>query len=116
MTIVLANTTTDGGSVPPGREYGISSIREQPGEFTNYRHVVTHEMGHAFGGLMDEYWPGWGIDAPNMTNNSNPAMVKWSSWVGFDGIGVHPYSNGQNPEASRWFFPSRSRPKMGMNE
>jgi len=62
---------------------------------------LTHEWGHAFAGLGDEYvestghgrtWKGW----PNLARQSDPAKVPWAHWVarGEPKIGVFPGGNG----------------------
>jgi len=82
-TVVLANSTTYGGAAAIG-ELAVSSIN------VNVPRIVTHELGHSFGYLRDEYWPGSGTEAWNMTrttinNQSNPI---WFWMSGFDGIGM----------------------------
>jgi len=62
---------------------------------------LTHEWGHAFGGLGDEYvestghgrtWMKW----PNLARNPDPAKVPWAHWIahGEPKIGVFPGGNG----------------------
>lgn len=56
--------------------------------------IATHEMGHSFAGLADEYWAGtqYAAEKPNMTMQSNPELVKWKNWVGISSVGVYPYA------------------------
>lgn len=54
----------------------------------DWRQVAVHEMGHSAFGLADEYdyggpddWPGGEPGEPNVTAQSDPALVKWSALV-----------------------------------
>lgn len=52
--------------------------------------VMMHEVGHAFGGLADEYSYGIerslvGIDYPNIDLTDNPSLVKWNRFFGIPG-------------------------------
>jgi hypothetical protein len=85
LVIVCANVRGDvratGGS-------GVMTV-DASGDFND---VVLHEMGHAFGGLDDEYveagdaavFPDYGDpEEPahiNSTRQSNPKLVKWHYW------------------------------------
>ena len=109
LTIVLANSIRDGGSAKVGGNFGVASIRDVSTELTNFRHTVTHELGHAFGGLADEYW--WkGKETPNMTKDNNKATVKWKGWIHplhpvekFDGVTIERISpSGQ----TAWYVPT----------
>jgi hypothetical protein len=46
--------------------------------------VMTHEIGHSFGRVLDEYGPaGWsGVEVANQTRDSNPNTNKWRAWLG----------------------------------
>jgi hypothetical protein len=97
-TIILANSTKYGGG---GGAYAAISLHSDKAP------IAMHELGHSFGGLADEYF--WrGREAPNMTSTSNPATVKWSSWVGFDGIGVYPYTDNDDQATDPWFRPHQN--------
>lgn len=63
-----------------------------------------HELGHTVGKLADEYWPGRGYEAANMTSDSNPETIKWSRFLGKNGVGIYEYSDG----ASGWYRPSQN--------
>jgi hypothetical protein len=71
--------------------------------YNNFRLIVTHELGHSFGRLRDEYWAGSGTEAWNMTSQtitpqSNPI---WHHWIGYDGIGKYAHTGHSN-----WFRPT----------
>jgi hypothetical protein len=62
---------------------------------------LTHEWGHAFAGLGDEYvesnghgraWKGW----PNLARDPDPAKVPWAHWIARrePKVGVFPGGNG----------------------
>lgn len=56
--------------------------------------VAIHEIGHSFAGLADEYWAGsqYAAEKPNMTQQTNAALVKWKNWMGTAGVGIYPHS------------------------
>lgn len=58
------------------------------------RDVAIHEIGHSFAGLADEYWAGpqYATEKPNMTQETNPATVKWRNWMGVSDVGIYPHS------------------------
>jgi hypothetical protein len=102
MTIVLANSTTYGGAATIG-ELAVSSINGDAPR------IVTHELGHSFGRLKDEYWPGSGTEAWNMTKKtidiqSNPI---WFHWIDHDGIGKYLHTG-----SSTWYRPSSGKCHM----
>jgi hypothetical protein len=63
-------------------------------DHVNGREVAIHEIGHSFAGLADEYWAGAGFAAerPNMTQQTDPGLVKWKNWMGTDGVGIHSHT------------------------
>lgn len=67
--------------------------------------TLRHELGHAFGGLCDEYWY-TGREAENMTQNINP--VKWSRWLGYKSVGTYRYDETPGTEAYTWYRPHQS--------
>ena len=75
-----------------------------------WKGVTTHEMGHTFGGLRDEYRHGGGNnvvggEAPNSTRDGNQATNRWRAFIGIDDIGIFPHQG-----LSGWFLPTdRSR-------
>jgi hypothetical protein len=101
MAFVLVNTNYSGGS---GGDVATSSNTK--GIFTD---VATHEIGHVFGGLADEYWSGSPFEAPNLTIQGNPSLVKWRNWIGTAGVEVHAIGEGPG-----WYRP-HSNCKMRYN-
>jgi hypothetical protein len=47
--------------------------------------IAAHELGHTFAGLGDEYsdpYPGWvPYEMPNVTQQTNRALIKWTAWI-----------------------------------
>jgi hypothetical protein len=58
------------------------------------RDVAIHEIGHSFALLADEYWAGFGSERPNMTQQTNPSLVKWKNWMGVSGVGIYGHGQG----------------------
>jgi len=94
--IVLVNSTFYGGS---GGTYATSSVNTAANE------VVVHEIGHSFAQLADEYYAGdiFAAERSNMTRQTNPVLVKWKNWLGFEDVGIYPYGTSGNP--ANWFRP-----------
>ena len=92
LAFIIVNSPYYGGS---GGEEAVSSI--------NSLEIPLHEIGHSFGGLEDEYWSGFSQEAPNMTQESNPSIIKWKNWLNKKGIGIYPFS-----EAPSWYKPHNS--------
>lgn len=79
----LVNSTTYGGS---GGEYCIASLNSQSLE------MMLQEMGHTVAGLSDEYYAaGYEYENSNLTQESDPAKVSWSRFIGKNGIGVYDW-------------------------
>lgn len=91
IVIMLVNSSEYGGS---GGSIATASIHDRSSD------IAIHEIGHSFSGLADEYWPGYGREAPNMTTESSPANVKWRNWLGESGVGIVPYA-----EDPAWYKP-----------
>lgn len=96
QAFIVVNSLEYGGS---GGEYATFSTNTVANE------VAIHEMGHSFAGLADEYWagPAYAFERPNLTQQGNPATVKWSPWVATDNVGVYPHT-----EAPSWFRPHQN--------
>lgn len=67
---------------------------------------LPHELGHAVANLADEYdRKGYHnvMEAPNMTQESDPKKVAWARYIGIDDISVYEstYNNG-------WYHPSKT--------
>ena len=78
---VFANSTFYGGS---GGSVAASTVN------VSSKEVSIHEIGHSFAVLADEYAIGGQGERPNRTKETNPALVKWKSWIGSDNIGIFP--------------------------
>ena len=63
-------------------------------DHANGRDVAIHEIGHSFASLADEYWAGasFASEKPNMTKQTDPALVKWKNWIGTNGVGIYAHS------------------------
>lgn len=84
QALILVNSPYYGGS---GGAYATSSLN------TSSFEVMVHETGHSFAGLADEYFAGDNYfgEKPNMTQQTNPLLVKWKNWIGTNNIGIYPY-------------------------
>lgn len=97
---MVVNSPYYGGSGSPN--LATSSLN------TSSYEVLVHEIGHSFAGLADEYYAGdmYAAEAPNMTQESNPNLVKWKNWIGVGGVGVYQYCCGNN--SAFWYKPHQS--------
>jgi hypothetical protein len=88
IAMLVVNDPQYGGS---GGSVFISSVNSSSPE------IVVHESGHAFGGLADEYsdaYPGWiPVEYPNATSQTDPALIKWTSWI----LGTTPIPTPASP-------------------
>lgn len=98
QALLIANSPHYGGS--GGATAATSTVHGAASE------ISIHEIGHSFADLADEYWSGATGEKANRTAESDPASVKWSAWVGQQGIGVYKY--GPNPPQSNWHRPHQS--------
>lgn len=96
QAFVVVNSSYYGGS---GGAIATASIDPSSAE------VAIHELGHSFAGLADEYWAGafYAAEKPNMTQNNNPATVKWKNWYGTNNIGIFPH--GSSGLEATWYKP-----------
>ena len=96
IVLVLVNSTKYGGS---GGEFAVASTNSRSSV------VARHEIGHSFGGLIDEYYPGPGymVDRNNLTKVSSPSLVRWKNWIGINDIGVYPFT-----EDPTWYRPHQN--------
>lgn len=92
--IMIVNTPYYGGS---GGSTATASCH------TSSNEIVLHEIGHSFAALKDEYWPGYGDEGANMTQETNPALVRWKNWIGFGGVGI--YKHGNTGTSATWYRP-----------
>ncbi|HWV31801.1 MAG TPA: M64 family metallopeptidase [Dyadobacter sp.] len=97
LVVVLVNTPFYGGS---GGSISVHTLHTQANT------IGVHEIGHTFSHLNDEYWagPGYGWEAPNMTKESSPALVKWKNWLNQSGISI--YKHGETGDAALWHKPA----------
>ncbi|HXR47243.1 MAG TPA: M64 family metallopeptidase [Candidatus Limnocylindrales bacterium] len=76
LVSVIVNDPEYGGS---GGEILITSMNSDSAE------IAAHELGHTFAGLGDEYsdaYPGWvPYEMPNVTQQTNRALIKWAAWI-----------------------------------
>jgi len=82
--LVIVNDSTYGGSG------GIVSVVSTTAQAVS---IAQHEFGHSFAGLADEYdsaYPGYPPCSDtsgftpcedNVTNQTNPALIKWRDWI-----------------------------------
>jgi|GEM_PF-2587679 hypothetical protein len=70
--------------------------------------IFIHELGHSFVNLADEYWPGdnYASERVNLTQQTSPALVKWTNWMGSAGIGIHQHCC--TPIANTWYRPHQN--------
>ena len=68
---------------------------------SNGPEICIHEIGHSFAGLSDEYWAGAGYarENINMTQETDPSVVRWKDWMGFRSVGI--YSHSEDPSWKR---------------
>lgn len=97
LIVMLVNTEFYGGS---GGSIAVHTLNSAANT------IGVHEIGHTFSYLSDEYWAGpqYGHESPNMTAESNPAIVKWKNWLNTTNIGVFPH--GMSDDAAKWFKPT----------
>ncbi len=96
---IIVNTPYYGGS---GGSFATASTNSQ----SNL--IMIHEIGHSFVSLADEYWAGasYAAEKANMTQESDPALVKWKNWIGDETIDIYAY--GTSSPKSDWFRPHQS--------
>lgn len=96
MALVLVNSPYYGGS---GGAFAVSSLHSDANE------VAIHELGHSFGNLKDEYYAGdaYLAEAVNLTQETDPNLVKWKNWVGINDIGIYQHCCGGASE--NWYRP-----------
>lgn len=99
QNIIIVNSPYYGGS---GGTDATSSIDAQGFE------IVVHEIGHSYAALSDEYYAGdiYAAEKANMTQQTDPNLVKWKNWMGVQGIGI--YQHAGTPVALTWYRPHQS--------
>ncbi|KAA9332171.1 T9SS type A sorting domain-containing protein [Hymenobacter busanensis] len=96
QAFVVVNSPEYGGS---GGALATSSINASASE------ISIHEIGHSFAALADEYWAGpqYATEKANMTQQTNPTLVKWAAWMNTNGVGIYPY-----PGGATWYRPHQN--------
>ncbi len=99
VTFVLSNTPHYGGS---GGALATTSLHPSASE------IAIHEIGHSFGGLSDEYYAGdvYAGENENMTQETDPLLVKWADWMGINGVGIYQHCCSGN--SASWYRPHQS--------
>ena len=97
IVFVMVNTTMYGGA---GGSFAVFSRAESSTE------IAIHEIGHSFVGLSDEYWAGfqYANENTNMTQETDPSVVRWESWMNENGVGIYPYES----PGSDWHRPHQN--------
>jgi hypothetical protein len=93
QSFVFSNSTYYGGA---GGTFATATVNEFSDE------VATHEIGHSFGGLADEYNIGGQGERPNRTRTTDPLTIKWKNWLGSENIGIFPVGVGD------WYRPHQN--------
>lgn len=104
QAIIVANTPYYGGS---GGTWATSTADSDAYE------VVAHEVGHSFANLADEYYAGeiYFTEKPNMTQESNPNLIKWKNWI-TDDTTIDMYNYCCGGTTGLWYKPSDHSCKM----
>lgn len=99
QTMILVNSPYYGGS---GGWTATSSLNSSAYE------ILVHETGHSFAALADEYWAGnsYAGEKTNMTAQTNPALVKWKNWIGYNSVGIYQHCCGG--VSANWYRPHNS--------
>jgi hypothetical protein len=97
--LMLVNSIYYGGS---GGSTSTSSLNSSSYD------ILVHEIGHSFANLADEYYAGnsYAAEKVNMTQQTNPALVKWKNWIGYGGVGIYQHCCGGN--SALWYRPHNS--------
>ena len=99
QALIIVNSTYYGGS---GGLYPVASLGTSASE------IAIHELGHSFVDLKDEYYPGdsYAGEAINMTQETDPALVKWKNWIGTGNVGIYPHAT--SGTAATWNRPHQT--------
>ncbi|WP_370477897.1 M64 family metallopeptidase [Tamlana flava] len=99
LALILVNSNEYGGS---GGVF--------PMAYSGYwgANVIVHEMGHSLFNLKDEYYPGdvLGAEAINMTQETDPNLVRWKNWLYDNGVGIYQYFDNNVPKD--WYKPHQN--------
>lgn len=107
QVLIIANSPYYGGA---GGTFATSTTHAASPE------ISAHEIGHSFAFLADEYYAGdnFAIEKPNMTQQSNSALVKWKNWVGANNVGVFQHCCGGN--SALWYKPHNGCKMQALNQ
>ena len=99
QAFILVNSPYYGGS---GGSIPVASLHADSKE------IAIHELGHSFVSLIDEYYAGdvFANEGINMTQQTDPSLVKWKNWMGDNGIGIYQHCCGGN--SAMWYRPHQS--------
>ncbi|MCX7547891.1 M64 family metallo-endopeptidase [Xanthomarina sp. F1114] len=99
--LLLVNAPYYGGS---GGAFPIASTGEYASE------IAIHEIGHSLVNLKDEYYPGdiLAEEGINMTQETNPDLVKWTNWIASNGVGIYAYCPPGSGACSTWYRPHQA--------
>jgi hypothetical protein len=99
QALILVNSPYYGGS---GGGFSVASTHTLSAE------LAEHEIGHSFTGLSDEYWAGdiYAAESVNMTQQTNPSLVRWKNWMGINMIGIYQHCCSVN--SLLWYKPHQN--------
>ncbi len=103
QVMMIAHSPYYGGSGGPNATGTVNTYSEE---------IIAHEIGHSFAGLADEYWAGpqYAVEKPNLTQQSNPNLIKWSKWLNpASDIGIYAFD-----EDPSWYKPSQDCKMMAL--
>ncbi|WNH08101.1 M64 family metallopeptidase [Thalassobellus suaedae] len=103
QALILVNSTEYGGT---GGEFPIASRGSING--INANEISIHELGHSLFNLKDEYVSLNTVyfnEAINMTQESDPSLIKWKNWLNTNGVGLYPYHN--TLDGNTWYRPHK---------
>ena len=111
VMIIYANHSSQSGGSVMGWTGGGERMRGYLATGSTDKAPITtqHELGHAFGGLWDEYCNNNLVNMDvsgyaNVTKDSNPANAKWKAWLGIENIGMNRSWNDQS--CPGWYWPT----------
>ncbi len=96
QAMLIVNSMYYGGS---GGQNPCASTHEDASE------IAIHELGHSFADLSDEYYAGdqYAQESFNMTQETDPNLVRWTKWYGTNGVGIYQHCCGGN--STSWYRP-----------
>ncbi|WP_417196880.1 M64 family metallopeptidase [Bizionia sp.] len=99
QALILVNSPYYGGS---GGEFPVTSTG------TSANEIAIHEIGHSLVDLKDEYYPGdyYAEEGINMTQETDPSLVKWTNWIGSNGVDIYQYCT--TGSCASWYRPHQT--------